>query len=104
MWARVSRLQQPKDRIDEDVRETKKVVTELAKRIPAFTGTYYLVDRERGQTMAVTLWEDEQSMRASEEEAARIREELTARVGGTIVAVEHYEVALQPSDVMPKAA
>jgi len=50
--------------------------------------------------MAVTLWEDAEAMRASEEAAARIREEGTGEEGGRILSVERFEVALQPSDVL----
>lgn len=103
MWARVSRFQIPKNRMDEDIEESRKIVTEGVKRIPGSRGVYYLVDRERGETMAVTLWEDEQSMQASEEETARIREESTAGEGGKVLGVERYEVAIQPSDVMATA-
>ncbi|MCJ1676425.1 hypothetical protein MTF65_03475 [Streptomyces sp. APSN-46.1] len=42
--------------------------------------------------MSLTLWEDEQTMRASESTAARIREETARREGQRIVSVESFEV------------
>lgn len=103
MWARVSKFQVPKDRIDEDIKESRAIVSEAIRKIPGSAGTYYLVDRERGETLTVTLWETEQAMHASEEQAARIREESATDIGGKILSVERYEVALQPSDVMTAA-
>lgn len=103
MWARVSKFQIPKDRIDEDISESRTTISEAIRTIPGSAGVYYLVDRERGETLAVTLWETEQAMRASEKEASRIREESTTDIGGKILSVERYEVALQPSDVMTAA-
>lgn len=95
MWARVSRFEGPIDRVDEDIRGIGEVV-EKAKQMAGFRGLYYLVNRESGQTVAVTLWEDEQAMRASEEGANRIRQESAGRTAAVITAVEHYEVVAQP--------
>lgn len=50
--------------------------------------------------MAVTLWDSEESMLASEQVAAEVREQSTQRAGGTIVGVERYEVAIQPSEIL----
>jgi heme-degrading monooxygenase HmoA len=104
MWARVSRFREPGDAIDKDVQESREIVTTKLQQMAGFQGIYYLADRDGGQTLAMTLWRDEQSMRASEQEADRIREDSTTRVGGEIVDVQRYEVVLQPSDFMSKAA
>lgn len=104
MWARVSRFREPSEAIDRDVQESRELVTTKLQQIPGFEGIYYLADRDGGQTLAMTLWRDEQSMRASEREADHVREDSTARVGGEIVDVQRYEVVLQPSDFMSKAA
>ena len=103
MWARVVRFKEPKERLDEDIRESKEIIREAIKRIPGSRGVYYLVDRETGDVLNVTLWEDEQAMWATEEETARMREESAAKLGATILGIERYEVALEPSDVMPAA-
>ena len=100
MWARVSRFVEPLNRLDDDIRESKDSVKELLDKSPGSEGVYYLFDRKSGRTMAITLWESEEAMRASEDVAARMREQSTSRLGGEIVSVEHYEVAVQPSDVM----
>jgi hypothetical protein len=42
----------------------------------------------------VTLWESEEDMRASEEEADRLREESAEVSNQTVADVERYEVSL----------
>jgi len=95
MYARVSRYEIPVDRLDEDTRgldETEEKVSAM----PGSLGLYYMVDRESGQTMAVTLWEDEQAMRASEAAANQLRQQTTSAVSAKITSVERYEVVAAP--------
>ena len=47
-----------------------------------FKGMIALGDRQSGKTLGITFWESEEAMRASEEEANRLREE-SAEAGGT---------------------
>ncbi|MHB8869567.1 MAG: hypothetical protein ACYC6T_16610 [Thermoleophilia bacterium] len=101
MFARVSRFEIANDRIDKDIDQTREVLSQAVGRLAGARGLYYLVDRENGITMAVTLWEDAEAMRTSEEEATRIRGEAAEAEGGKVLSVERFEVALQPSDVMP---
>ena len=44
--------------------------------------------------LGVTLWESEEAMRASEQEADRLREESAEASNQAIADVERYEVAL----------
>ena len=97
-----SRFEEPVDRVDDDIRDSKASLAELLGRVSGNRGAYYLVDRNSGHTMAVTFWETEEALRASEEEAARIRAESSDRAGAKILTVEHYEVAIRPSDVLVK--
>lgn len=99
MWARVSRFRMPAERIGDDI-EASKEAARSVKDIPGSRGLYYLVDRETGQTMAITLWDDEKSLRASEERANQIRKDSTDQAGGEILGVERYEVAMQPDDAL----
>lgn len=102
MWARVSRFKGPVDRVDEDILDSKRRAGEVAS-IPGSRGIYYLVDRETGDAMALTLWESEQALRASEEQADRIRKESASQVGAEIVEVRRFEVAIEPADVRGEA-
>lgn len=62
--------------------------------IPGFRGVISMVDRASGDSLAVTLWESEEAMRASEEQANRMREEMAQAAGDEIRGVERYEVDL----------
>jgi heme-degrading monooxygenase HmoA len=54
-----------------------------------------LVDRQTGNAIAITLWEDESAMRASEERANALRAQAADEMGaGAAPSVERYEVAV----------
>ena len=55
-------------------------------------GAVFLTDRRSGTILVISLWQDEGAMGRSEEEATRVREEVTAP--GETASVERYEVAL----------
>ncbi len=98
MYARVSRYQVPADRLDEDISGAAETEKRVAQ-IPGSLGLYYLVDRETGQTMSITLWESEQAMRESESSATQIRGETSSAVRAKVTAIERYEVVAQPAKV-----
>lgn len=59
------------------------------------SGGVLLIDRESGKAMAITLWEDEAAMRASEERANELRRTASEELGATDQPrVERYEVAV----------
>ena len=60
-------------------------ILEQIRKVPGFQGLYLLVDPSTGKSMSLTLWEDEQTMGASETEGTRIREESAKREGERIV-------------------
>ena len=52
--------------------------------------------------MVISLWEDEEALRASEPEAKRLREEVAS--DGETASVEHYEVGLFSVEQAPPAS
>lgn len=96
MFARVSTYQGPTDQIDQGVRFAQENIVPRVQEVEGFEGVYFLVDRQSGKTLSITLWESEEAMRASEEEANQLRSE-TAEAGGQDVrGVDRYEVAISP--------
>ena len=93
MHARLTRYEGAAPDATEEAVEAKKGVlpTEFGQT-EGMTGAVFLVDRENGTILVISLWEDEEAMRASEEEATRVREEVTGP--GETASVERYEVAL----------
>lgn len=59
-------------------------------------GAILLIDRATGHGMAITLWPDEQTMRATEDRANELRRQAAQEMGATAEEprVERYEVAV----------
>lgn len=58
-------------------------------------GAMLLVSPEGDKAITITLWESEQALRASEEQANQVRQEAAETGALTIRGVEPYEVALE---------
>ena len=94
MYARVSVLEGSPDQLDEMLRQVREVVLPQAKQDEGFKGMIALGDRRSGKTLGITLWESEEAMRASEQDANWLRR-VSAKAGGHQIAyVERYEVGL----------
>jgi len=94
VYARVSILEGPPDKIDEGLIYFREEVEPAWETDPGFKGAIVLNDRQRGRTLAVTFWESEETMRAMEEDANRVRSKVAETTGQEIVGVERYEVGL----------
>jgi hypothetical protein len=92
MHARVTRYEGAAPEAISETLETKKRVlpTEFGQT-EGMKGAVFLVDRQKGTVLVISLWEGEEAMRASEDEATRVREEVTNP--GETASVERYEVA-----------
>jgi heme-degrading monooxygenase HmoA len=96
MFARVSTYQGSPQQIDEGLDHARRNILPRVRAVDGFEGVYYLVDRQSGRALSITLWESEEAMRASEEEANRLRGESAEAAGATVEGVERYEVAISP--------
>jgi hypothetical protein len=93
MHARVTRYEGAAPNAIEEALQAKKGVlpTEFGQT-EGMKGAVFLVDRQKGTVLVISLWEGEEAMRASEDEATRVREEVTGP--DETASVERYEVAL----------
>ena len=93
MHARVTRYEGGAPAAIEETLEKKKGVlpTEFGQT-EGMKGAVFLVDRQTGTVLVISLWQGEEAMRASEDEATRVREEVTGP--DETASVERYEVAL----------
>ena len=94
MYARVSKLEGPPEQVNELGRIVAEWVAPSLTEMEGFRGILTLADRQSGKVEVVTLWESEQAMRQSEEEADQLRGETARAAGGEIAGVERYEVVL----------
>ena len=92
--ARVSLLEGSSDRIDEGARGTEEEILPQVRQLAGFKGALTLVDRERGRTKIITLWESDQALRSSEEQANQLRQRAAEGAAARIVGVERYEVGV----------
>jgi heme-degrading monooxygenase HmoA len=82
------------DELDEATRQARENMLPRTQQLDGFKGAYFLIDRQNGKSLTVTLWESEEAMRASEEATNSLRSELADALGTQMVGVERYEVAL----------
>ncbi len=78
---------------DQWVELTRDVLVAASQSQEGYRGYVALYQREEGRAMAVTLWEDESSERASGEASAPSRHAF-AEAAGAEMSVDVYEVAI----------
>jgi heme-degrading monooxygenase HmoA len=94
MHARVTHSKREPAKADESIRFVKDTVVPNAKKQPGFKGGYWLMDRTTGKGIGITLWESEETMRASDDASKQLADKATA-TGTQITGVERYEVVHQ---------
>ena len=94
MHARVTRFEGSASDIDKGIKLIKDTIMPSAKKMSGFKNGYWLIDRVSGKGMAVTLFDNEASMRASETSAEESRRQATD-AGFRMVGVDRYEVVAQ---------
>jgi heme-degrading monooxygenase HmoA len=94
MHARVSKLEGPPEQVNELGRIVAEWVAPSLTQMNGFRGILALADRQSGKVEVVTLWESEEAMRQSEEEAEQLRGDIARAADGAIAGVERYEVVL----------
>jgi quinol monooxygenase YgiN len=92
MHARVTRYEVAPENIDENLQTKKQVLPTEPGQTDEMKGVVFLTDRENGTIVVISIWEDDDAMQASEDEATRVREEVTGP--GETASVERYEVSL----------
>jgi heme-degrading monooxygenase HmoA len=58
-------------------------------------GGLFLIDRNNNKAITITLWEDEDSLKASAEQANQVRQSAADSGGLDIQGVESYEIAVE---------
>jgi heme-degrading monooxygenase HmoA len=90
----VARVSTYKAEDGEKLLEGFRTVTDELEEIAGFSQAFFLVDRSGGKAMAITMWESEDALNASAEQAGRLRERGSEAGGGTIESVDNYEVGM----------
>jgi heme-degrading monooxygenase HmoA len=90
MFARVSTYTGDGDRLLQGFAD----VTAPLEAIDGFSHAYFLVDRESGKGMSITIWTSEEALKASSAKADELRSQGAAAGGAQIDSVQHYEIGL----------
>jgi heme-degrading monooxygenase HmoA len=97
MHARVTTLQMDPARTDDAIGRLEREDVPEFRKLDGFKGMTVVTDRQSGKTIAVTFWESEDAMRASEQAVEPARSRAAEAGGAAEPQVERYEVVL---DVM----
>ena len=92
MFARVSTYEGRPEQLEEMHHEGVEHVLPALEMQDGFSGGLVLADRQSGKVLAVTLWESEQAMDATEDASHWMRAFSAETGGGTVRSVERYEV------------
>jgi glycerol kinase len=94
MHARVSTINGSPDQVEAGISNFRETVLPWIKE-QGGRGGILLIDREGGKAVAVTLWNDEEAMRQSEEAANELRRRVSDQMQSTgAPIVERYEVGV----------
>ncbi len=94
MHARLTTIEGAPDRMDEATHHVQEQTLPQLQQMDGFKGFVALGDRNTGKLLGVTFWEDEEALRATEQEASGVRSGAAEAVGGTVASVEQYEVVV----------
>jgi heme-degrading monooxygenase HmoA len=92
MFARVSQYSVDSERLQQEQAEVEEHLLPALRMQPGFSGGLLLANPQKGKVLAVTLWESEQGMHATDEASHWFRVFGAAAVEGTVTDVETYEV------------
>ena len=93
MHARVSTYEVALDKLDEGVASFREAIARISG-LGGFEEALLLVDRENGQAVTITLWNDTESMVASRVAASRARSDAARAADGEVKSSCEYEIAI----------
>ena len=67
-------------------------VKPMVQGLPGNVGAYFLIDREHGEAMTITVWENEEAAKATDIAADQSRSRTIDSAGVTLVKKGRYEV------------
>ena len=93
MHARATTLRASRENADAAIEQYRQALSSF-RAIPGNQGAFLLVDRNNGKGIGVTLWENEQAMIDSRQQADQLRQRAAEQAQGQIQSVDEYEVAV----------
>jgi heme-degrading monooxygenase HmoA len=94
MFARMNTFEGSPDRLDDALRSVREQVLPQLHQQDGFKGLMFLANYHSGELQLMSFWESAQAMRASEEEANRLRAGVAEAGDQEIARVERYDIVL----------
>jgi hypothetical protein len=94
VYARLHVLQTTPEQHDHGLEIVRDQVLPWLRDSTGYRGLIRLADPAAGKTLVITLWADEESLRASAEAGDRLSELTAETTGATRLALEQYEATL----------
>ena len=94
MYARLTTIEGAPEKMDDATRHVQEQTLPQLQKMDGFRGFVALGDRNSGRLVGVTFWEDEEALRATEQEASGVRSGAAEAADGTVASVEQYEVVV----------
>ena len=93
MHARATTIQASPEAAEQGIDQYRQALSAF-RGIAGNQGAFLFVDRSSGKAIGVTLWESEQAMTESREQADQLRQQAAQQAQGQIQSVDEYEVAV----------
>ncbi len=94
MFARMNTFEGSPDRLDDALRKVREDVLPQLHQQDGFKGIMFLANYQSGELQLMSFWENSHAMRASEDEAKRLRGDIAEAGDQEIARVERYDVVL----------
>lgn len=98
MHARSTTIMARPDSIDAGIGYVRDEVMPMLLALNGCIGLSLLVDRSSGRCIATSAWQDEESMRASDEQLRSVRSRAAEMMGGAEPSVEEWAIAVLHRD------
>jgi len=95
MFVRRTRVEGSPEKLDQTIQTYQFELLPTLKQEPGFRGALLLANRASGAAQSVTLWESEETERASRPTAEKLRAQSVENSGGRVLDVESYEEVLR---------
>jgi heme-degrading monooxygenase HmoA len=93
MNVRASRIVADPAKAAADGGASYRAMVDSMKQVEGFLGALLLIDRETGNSLGLTFWESQETLKASEQVANKFRREGASTIGAaTPPTVERFEV------------
>jgi heme-degrading monooxygenase HmoA len=92
--ARVSTYDLSPDKFEDGIRGFREAMNRI-RELDGLHEVFFLVDRENGQAVTITLWDDAATMTASRVAATRARSDAARSADGVVKSSCEYEVVIR---------